>query len=78
MVAHACNPNYLGVGDRRITRLGKVSETLPQIKNKKQRTEGLAQVVEHLFSQFEGWDQSPVPHNQLIYTGAITIDLCVY
>jgi hypothetical protein len=68
VVAHACNPSYFGVGDRRITRFGKVSETLPQIKNKNQRTEGLAQVVEHLFSEFEGWDQSPVPHNQLIYT----------
>jgi hypothetical protein len=53
---------------RRITRLGKVSKTLSQIKNKNQKTKGLAQVVEHLFSQFEGRDQSPVPHNQLINT----------
>jgi hypothetical protein len=52
MVAHTCDPSYLGAGNRRIVEFevevnpGKVRETLSQKYNTNKIAEGMVQMVE--------------------------------
>jgi hypothetical protein len=63
LVAHACNPSYLGVRDRedRGSRPAAVNKVRPYLKNTqhKKRAGGVAQMVQHLPSKHKALSSNP-------------------
>jgi hypothetical protein len=68
VVAHTCNPSYLGGGDRKILvqdLAGQKYETPSEIKkNKTKHKNKSAQVIEHLPASTRPWVQSLVPQKE--------------